>query len=54
MTINKIIITFFDFIFITIKHCLPLFCEFYATILKTNSGFKKISNDEIISENLHI
>ena len=52
LTINKTPITFFDFVFMTLKICLPLFCEFYTTVIKTNSGFIKISEDDLISRNL--
>lgn len=31
---------------------MPLFCEFYTTVIKTNSGFLKISEEEVISRSL--
>lgn len=52
LSINKINMSFYDFTFMTLKNCLPLFCEFYTTVLKTNSGFIKLSEDEVISKNL--
>lgn len=52
LNINKTQITFFDFVFLTLKTCLPLFCEFYTTVIKTNCGFVRLSDDQLISKNL--
>lgn len=52
LTINKQQTTFFDFVFLTLKTCLPLFCEFYTTVIKTNCGFVKVSEEEMVSRNL--
>jgi hypothetical protein len=54
LVVNKCQITFYDFTFHTLKICLPLFCEFYTTILKTNCGFIKLPDNETISKNLEL
>lgn len=45
---------FEDFALLTLKHSLPLFCEFYITVLKTNSGFRTLGEDLTISTNLEM
>jgi hypothetical protein len=45
-------VPFIDFLLETLKICLPLFCEFVSLLVRTNCGFKVLSENEFVPINL--